>query len=417
MQVTETVDWNGTAYKGEISVDVSTDDSIESWSSPTSSGSASRSSASIDTRMDASDGRTGVEIDNDLMHKYRIRPSSISSMSTCGWEFLQGIRKPRWFCLKPKVAQRRPNPDLYVDDKSPIELVSDVRKLRRGDHCVIVLNLFRTINPKLDYLHSWLSGYGYFRMFHHFLVLDDVAEIDAHGVPRNEAGVVVEILEYSNTASRFLAEASKKGLIANLLDKAECRRVALIDYGDNQYFYRFHEPDLTPAKREVIVARALDFMKTQPRYHVLFQNCEHTTNLITMKGNHRRSALVEYVFSSLWRHLLHALITLVGLVVTGPCSKWVMQAVACVNVAIIDHHMLGRMHKSKTWNIAKVVFVTIVSFWFIHTALTVVPASRSVVSILVRAWLISNTYWLSETVAWNTIMNLCAVVSHMLNTN
>jgi hypothetical protein len=392
------------ASKSEMSMDVSTDDSLDCSSSASSRCVDSLSVSQIKQNTDGISCTN--EIDNDLISRYRVRPSSIDSMSVCGWQFLKGERKPRWSCSRPKVAHRRPKA-LYVDDKSQMELVSDVRTLRRGDHCVIVLNVFRTINPTLDYLHSWLSGYGYFRMFHHFLVLDDVAEIDSHGVPRNENGIAVEILEYSNTASQFLEEASKRGFIANLLDKAKCRRVALIDYGDNQYFYRFHDPQLTPEKREVIVERALKFMESQPRYHVLFQNCEHTTNLITMKGNHERSALVEYVFSSMYRYVVHILVTVAGMTLF-PHPTLLLSG---LNVGVIQKHMIDRMKKSGLVEIYRFGFVSVGSFWTIKSILDSID-TRNIASILFGSTLVSMSYWLSDGLLWNTLVNVRALVSH-----
>lgn len=371
------------------SVDISTEDSGDSSTSPSSS------TSTIENRSPEASSFLPLSR-NEAMNIYRIRSSSVESMSICGWDFLMGKRKTRWVRDRPPIPHHRPLPEVYVDDQSYLDLVWDVRKLRRGDHCVIVLNVFRTINPLIDYVHSLLSGYGYFKMYHHFLVLDDVVSVDSNGVPRNENGIAVEIMEYSNTASQFLAEAKEKGIVMNLLDKAKCRRVALIDYGDNAYFYRFRN-EYSDKQRDTIVQRAIEFMTAQPRYHILFQNCEHTTNFITMKSSHKRSPLVEYVRRNLIRYILHCILTLVGMVCLD-IHQHVCACVTVLNVLLIAADVV----RHSSYRSLRFFIVTCMSFYIVYDAIQSSTPLWAVVAV-------SHTYWLSDTIVFNSLVNLYAM--------
>jgi hypothetical protein len=354
---------------------------------------------------------------NDLIHKHRIRSTSIDTMSRCGWDFLLGKRVPHWICEKKSMAQERPTVETYVDGRTPIELITDVRNLRRGDHCVIVLNVFRTINPTLDYVHSWLSGYGYFKMFHHFLVLDDVVDIDENGVPRNEDGIAVEILEYSNTASQFLDEAAERGFIASLLDKAKCRRVALIDYGDNKYFYRFNDEVIDEhqdtKRRDLVIQRALEFLRSQPKYHVISHNCEHATNRITMKHD-KKSDLVSYVFRNTWRHCIHYVLVF---------AMWILNEFTLlgshlesfstsIHIFLMLREMLRYYPISFRSSSASIVSRIIVVSSIVLAGTEYLVQDRGP-SFLVRGFAIANLYWFSDTIVFNSLVNAYAVLVFM----
>ena len=351
---------------------------------------------------------------NDIIHKYRIRSTSIDTMSRCGWDFLLGKRRPRWMQDTRSIPHQRPGDEIYVDGRTPIELVSDVRKLRRGDHCVIVLNVFRTINPTIDYIHSWLSGYGYFKMFHHFLVLDDVVQVDENGVPRNEDGIAVEILEYSNTASQFLDEAAERGFLPSLLDKAKCRRVALIDYGDNKYFYRFkdHVPDLfqDAKRRELVIQRALDFIRSQPRYHVISHNCEHATNCITMK-HEKKSDLVDYVFRNTWRHFFHYILVLIVWLFDGHLTTGsTLHTIETHTHIFLMIREITRCHISSPFSYAAAIRTVLVS------TLTVIGTeliTAAQVPVIARGFGLANLYWFCDTVVYNTLLNAYAALVFM----
>lgn len=413
--------------KGDLdkSLDNSTEDSGDSSTSPSSS-------RSVDGGV-GFDSSTALPLSpKEAMSVYRIRSSSVESMSICGWDFLMGRRRTRWGCQTPPVAYHRPIPEVYVDEVSRLDLVWDMSKLKRGDHCVIVLNVFRTLNPWIDYLHSLLSGYGYFRMYHHFLVLDDVVKIDSNGVPRNEDGIAVEIMEYSNTASQFLADAKQRGFVKNLLDKAKCRRVALIDYGDNAYFYRFRNEHCDDSQRDVIVQRAIDFMTCQPRYHIIYQNCEHTTNFITMKDDdltNSKSALVDYVYRNLCRYILHCFLTMSGICFdallcsnTG-CSARANSVVTLLNVLLVcvdivkhvsypcdfkyekNRHTLSRS-SLYAYELTRFCIVITLSFGIVDYVL-----ARQEYSVLVRSLCVCHAYWVSDTLIFNTLVNIYAAVA------
>ncbi len=194
---------------------------------------------------------------------------------------------------------------LYVDDRTVVELVDDVCSLRRGDHCITVLNAFRTLYPWLDYWHSLLGKWHLATLFHHFVVLDDVAYLDAHGVPRSRSQEPVGILEYSNTIESFVDESKEVGLLRNFLTKAKCQRVPLAEYGDMPHVLRLVENSrLSEEERDQVVNRAKALIKEHPEYNMFSANCEHTSNFISKQGKFH-SPQVSYVFINLLRYIIH----------------------------------------------------------------------------------------------------------------
>ena len=75
-----------------------------------------------------------------------------------------------------------PPPCLYVDDTTIIREVHDMAILRRGDHCLIPLNVVRTMSPRLDYFISKMGSWEVFRLYHHFLMVDDVVRFSPCGL-------------------------------------------------------------------------------------------------------------------------------------------------------------------------------------------------------------------------------------------
>jgi hypothetical protein len=205
---------------------------------------------------------------------------------------------------------------VYVDDRTLVEVIEDPMHLRRGDHCLTVLNTVRTLSTTLDYMHSLLGKLRLGTVFHHFVVLDDVASVDTCGVPRTSDGRPVGILEYSNTIQGFLDEAKEVGILANFFKKANCQRVPLAEYGDMPHLLRAVERvPLTEARRDEIVQKAYSLINFPPNYHVFWANCEHTTNLIcNLEASEIwHSPQVSYVFENLVRYVVHG----VGLIVLG----------------------------------------------------------------------------------------------------
>jgi hypothetical protein len=248
-------------------------------------------------------------------------------------------------------------------------------------------------------------------MFHHFVVLDDVISIDTNGVPRNEDGIAVEILEYSNTASQFLAEASKRGFVANILDKAKCRRVALVDYGDNAYFYRFKDDASNDDKRELIIQRAMEFIRLQPRYHVIRHNCEHAANLITMK-NHNKSHLIDYVFSNGKRHIFHVILSLMTLLFDE--IGWIIRTpVAYMHVCAIQSCILKPLMRQKNFTILEFLRFIFVSI-FAYISIDTITQSDQVHPI-VKCVTIPNVFWFSDTIIFNTVVNVYALLAFSIS--
>jgi hypothetical protein len=402
-------DWKITITRDSVTC-VNSSDVCDSSTSPSSS----RSAQSIEPRPLRFEFLSMSR--NDLIHKYRIRSSSIDTMSKCGWDFLLGNRLPHWRSPRGSIAKERPILETYVDGRTPIELITDVRKLQRGDHCVIVLNVFRTINHKLDFLHSWLSGYGYFKMFHHFLVLDDVVDIDENGVPRNEDGIAVEILEYSNTASQFLDEAAERGFVASLLDKARCRRVALIDYGDNKYFYRFKDHvdnEIQDIKRrDLVIQRALAFLRSQPRYHVISHNCEHATNCITMKHD-KKSDLVDYVFRNTWRHCIHYMLVL-AMSIFDRYSVLGLKQLESLSLSAHIFLMMREMLRFHGFsNSSSAASRIIIVSTIVIAGTEYLSRDQSSWPVVVRGFAMANLYWFAETMVFNTLVNVYAFLVFM----
>jgi hypothetical protein len=77
--------------------------------------------------------------------------------------------------------------------------VRDLATLRRGDHCLCALNPVRQVSRLVDGAFMHAGSWELLRLFHHFVVYDDVAAVDAAGVPVTREGTPTLICEYSNT--------------------------------------------------------------------------------------------------------------------------------------------------------------------------------------------------------------------------
>ena len=79
----------------------------------------------------------------------------------------------------------KPAPLLYIDDYTVLEEIDDLTQLRRGDHCVVGLNAMRKCGPFatcIDRVHVLLGRFEILRMYHHFIMYDDVAALAPHPV-------------------------------------------------------------------------------------------------------------------------------------------------------------------------------------------------------------------------------------------
>lgn len=230
-------------------------------------------------------------------------------------EFAQGRRKSAWSRDDNGNKVNEPPPRIYVDHKTIIRHV-DVLKLRRGDHCMITLNVVRCISPLMDRFVSFLGAYELFPFFHHFMILEDVDNVDASGIPRTADGKIVSIMEYANSIPEAMEELRLLTgrsfwkfpivCVKFLLNKVHCHRVALADYGDMPHIFRVEE-NLTQEARELAAQKAEHMLENHPHYNVFWANCEHTTNNIS--NGEFKSPMVNFAL----RRLGDMMLRLVGL--------------------------------------------------------------------------------------------------------
>lgn len=263
-------------------------------------------------------------------------------------DFVEQRRKCKW--LRARPAPSLP-PRVYVDSRTLIREVTDLCSLQRGDHCLIAINLFRGASPALDYLVSCLGSIEICYLYHHFILVDDVHYVDEHGVPRTKEHTPAMIFECGNTVPEALAEIgeSVSGRLLHralqfpmvlvnfiLFFKAKFTLHPLADYGDTPHLYTVVGSKQTPEERERAVTEALRLARQHDRYHVVYNNCEHTCNKIS-KGVHN-SAMVSFGLWVLFRVLLglvglmalrlgQDLMSLAGACYTTICSRsWALAA-------------------------------------------------------------------------------------------
>jgi len=199
---------------------------------------------------------------------------------------------------------------------------------------MITLNVLRCLSPSVDYMVSLMGSLELFHLYHHFTILEDVAFVDECGVPRTKEGEIATIMEYSNTIPEFYEEVRVKSfgswtsfpsvLVKQLLQKAQCHRVPLADYGDMPHIFRMEEK-LSEEERERIVADAERLLANAPKYNIIWANCEHTTNMVSSKQQFT-SPEVHFFIWSVCRYIL----TILGLAflhfVTMKCySRYCLQ--------------------------------------------------------------------------------------------
>jgi hypothetical protein len=108
-------------------------------------------------------------------------------------------------------------PMLYMDGKTIIREVFDLSSMRRGDHCLIALNLFQSMSKHLDALVSLLGSWELISLYHHFIVMDDVCSVDLNGVPLRADGRPVTIGEFSNTVPAGIKGAVNLGSAPSMI--------------------------------------------------------------------------------------------------------------------------------------------------------------------------------------------------------
>lgn len=287
----------------------------------------------------ATEGEQLPSIEKDgpqpLPPERRLRSGSgYGGVRTATDDFVDGVRKTRWHRpVKPAQELLLP-PRLYYDHHTIIREVADVCTLRRGDHCLIAINMVRSLSPNLDYLVSYLGSLELCYFYHHFVLVDDVSYLDDAGVPRTASGELAFIIEYANTIGQAYEEVRvcsggrpwrvPLAAFSFLFRKAQCRRIPLADYGDMPHLYVVVK-HLEPEERMRIVENALSLEKNHRPYHFLLNNCEHNTNQVCT--GEFTSPLVSFALWSMFRMSL----TLVGLyflyIVAGRCyTTWCLSA-------------------------------------------------------------------------------------------
>jgi len=86
-------------------------------------------------------------------------------------------------------------PILYVDGSTVMERVTDMTRLKRGDHVCVGLNGLRKISTLFDKSLQYLAHFEILGVYHHFIVYDDVDRVKDR-VPITKQGTEVRICEY-----------------------------------------------------------------------------------------------------------------------------------------------------------------------------------------------------------------------------
>lgn len=225
-------------------------------------------------------------------------------------DFVTKNRQASWLESKVPEYSKMANvpPRFYLDGTTILREVIDLRSLRRGDHCLNAAKLTRALSPCLDRFTSLLSRYEVCALYHHFVLLDDVHELDVAGVPRTVSGDAVRILESSNTIREAiwtwftLAGHNPLRLPFELCRflahyKGPCNILMMADYGDMPALFTPLEPELGDEERSRIVRKAGQLAAAREPYHLFCNNCEHVVNLA--RRGHATSPEVRYLFEAL----------------------------------------------------------------------------------------------------------------------
>lgn len=242
-------------------------------------------------------------------------------------------------------------PTLYVDDYTILREVSDVRKLRAGDHCIVGLNVFHKLWQWGDALNALLSSWQALPLpwYHHFIVVDDVHGLDDLGQPVCEDGRPVHIAEFSDTFAnawlRFVADGYfPSNLLRNLVSivrsPARLHTPPLVDYlglRGRGVFVVVEARSEAQRKRtvETALAMARGGARAQPTYGLISANCEHLANSLC-----GRSKVSPQVPHNLW-NLFRIGLQLVGVVALYVCSVTPSDHEQTRTVAAICYHLFS----------------------------------------------------------------------------
>ena len=126
----------------------------------------------------------------------------------------QDEKKHKWVPLDESVKctmiwNMNKLPMLYIDDYTVLEEISDLKELRKGDHCLVPLNPIRKLLGSYFDAFVFLTGsLGILKLYasscrsylltqqlqqhnnryHHFIVMSDVDRLDDKGVPLDKNG-------------------------------------------------------------------------------------------------------------------------------------------------------------------------------------------------------------------------------------
>jgi len=176
-------------------------------------------------------------------------------------------------------------PRLYCDSAEVIHVVTEeegqFRSLRRGDHCMIPLNLALGQYAALDNLIDILADFELIQFSHHFIVLNDV-----HRLKPGEEGYVAE---FTNNPADFIKKAETIGYSGAFMDKASFQRTPLSAYRGRLVFKVVEEEPLTAEQRDLRVEKAMEALEHSKtgqfqKYNVLLENCEHATTELLQRA-------------------------------------------------------------------------------------------------------------------------------------
>ncbi|KAG8459144.1 hypothetical protein KFE25_002551 [Diacronema lutheri] len=192
-------------------------------------------------------------------------------------------RRASHFQLAPTPPFRMPY-RLYVDNETLVEPIHDLRTLRRGDHCMVGLNPVRKVSRLIDSTFVWLSSWEVWPLFHHFVMYDDVVEIDGDGVPMGPDGTPALICEYSNTPAAAFKQMRQQGVSHLWRNLAPFRKLPLHDYQDARHAHGLlrivrHSSD---AERDEVISRLDVLLAQHESYSLWFRNCEHAAFAATL---------------------------------------------------------------------------------------------------------------------------------------
>lgn len=225
---------------------------------------------------------------------------------------------------------KRMPPTLYVDDYTLLSECCDISKLRAGDHCVVGVNLLHRLWTWSDAAVSLLTSWEVapLRVYHHFVVVDNVSRIAADGRPLREDDGPVRVAEFSDSlpsaCRRLVADgwsptAMWRNILRVLSEPAKLHLPPLSDYMllNGRGVFVVHE-DRTDEQRQRTAQSALALADgpaaAQPTYRVLSSNCEHLAwNLDASSSAYGMRWVSPQVPHHLW-NLFSVALRLVGLI-------------------------------------------------------------------------------------------------------